>query len=829
MPAALQPGAKIITYKNNAMFKNYFTVALRNLKRNTTFSVINIAGLAFGLAVFLLIMEFVAGEWSANRFQKNYDTLFRLATTDKNNNTGYYIAPGFAPAITTKIPGVQAVVRVADGIGDGVLTATGANGNSSTQKNFRENNVLYVEGNFLEVFSFPLADGSTSLATPQTMAISENMAMKLFGTVQAAGKTVTMSNQFGNTPYTVKGVFKNMPQTSDIQAQVLLSIHTLENAANRDDNNWADPSTTESGFTNIYVQLGSNANAAAVAGGITNTMHRINSNTAEQNAYLQPFSNLHLAPDFSYPYQTYGSLKLVVLLLSVAVLILIIAWVNYINLSTVQSFTRAKETGVRKVLGASRWQLSFQYLSETAIITIVAALMAIVLVQLLQPVFNGFAGKELSLAMLNQGWFWLAGVGFIIVGAILAGGYVSFVLSGYSPITAIRGKIANSVKGIVLRKGLVVFQFSISIIFIIATLILYQQLEYMKTSNLGINLQHLLVIKGPTVSSENQAALNMAFKDKLAQTPFISKFSASNNVPGVGYNFSAAGITKLNPQKGDDKKNYFMFISDEHFFDTYAINFSQGHSFTANEAATGWSNAGKVIINEKAAAQLGFAHNENIVGKKILWGKEYEIAGVVKDYHHLSMHQPIEPVIYLPSVSFVYFTIQTDGSNMQAKISSLESMYKTYFPGNPFEYFFADDTYNAQFSAEQQLGNLCIAAAVLAICIACMGLLGLAAFTAKQRIKEIGIRKVLGASVFSITQLLSKDFLQLVGIAAVIAFPLAWWAMYTWLQDFAYRISISWWVFAIAGATALCIALLTVSFQAIKAALANPVNSLRSE
>lgn len=320
----------------------------------------------------------------------------------------------------------------------------------------------------------------------------------------------------------------------------------------------------------------------------------------------------------------------------------------------------------------------------------------------------------------------------------------------------------------------------------------------------------------------------MSFKSELKNLAFVKKLAASNNVPGRGYNFSADGITNLVPIKGDEKKSYNMFIADQEFFNTWGIRFKEGGAFSESDAIMSWNNAKKVVLNEEAVKQLGLG-NGTVTGKKIKWGDEYEIAGVVKNYHHLSLRSEIEPVIYLPSVSFVYFTIQTDAINMPEKIRVIEKLYKKTFPGNPFEYFFADDAYDQQYRQEQDLGNIFIAAALVAIFIACLGLFGLAAFTAQQRVKEIGVRKVLGASVTDITTLLSKDFIRLVVLAILIGSPLAWWAMSSWLQDFPARTSIDWWVFVAAGVAAVAIALATISFQAINAARVNPVKSLRSE
>lgn len=805
------------------MLKNYIIVAFRNLKRNKIFTLINIAGLAVGIAVFLLIFEYIAAEWSSNRFHKNYNELYRVALENKTGDVSYYIAPGYAGILKDKFPAIKSAVTVADGIASGVISV-----NNDADHSFRDNRMLYVGADFLNVFSFPLIEGTSSLEDGQTLALSRSMALKLFGSVNVIGKTVTVSNQFGNTLYSVRSVYEDMPEQSDIQAGVLLSINTLKTAANRDDNDWADPNTLNSGFSNIYFLLDKNANAASLTTQI-NSFVQSRSDNDGGKAILQPFSELHLAPGFDYPYATFGNLSLVAGLLAVAILIMVIAWVNYINLSTVQSFTRFKETGVRKVLGASRAQLTAQYLSETFLLSFFAVLVSLALVTLMQDTFNGFAGKSLSLSTLNQGWFWYFAAATVLLGTLFSGAYVAFVLSSFKPVAAIKGKAENNHQGISLRKALVIFQFCVSVVFIIATIVIYNQVAYMKGNNSGLKLDQLLVLKGPTVSSEGQAAKNLAFKNALAQLPFVKKYSGSNNVPGNGYNFSADGITKLNPMKDDDKKSYNMAITDQRFFDTYGIQFVQGKAFSEEDALSGWTNSKKVILNEKAAAQLGFAKNENIIGRKIKWGSEFEIAGVVKDYHHLSMRQPIDPVIFLPSVSFVYFTIQTDAQNMQSKIATLNKLYKEYFPSNPFEYFFEDETYNAQYHADEQMGNISIAASLLAIIIACLGLFGLAAFTAKQRVKEIGIRKVLGATTLQVTQLISKDFLKLVFVGMVIAFPVAWFAMNKWLNSYAYRIDLEAWIFIVAGSAALLIALITVSMQAYKASLANPISNLRSE
>lgn len=809
------------------MIKNYLKVAYRSLLRNKAFTAINIFGLSAGIAVFLLILQFVSFEWNSNRFHKNFDRLVRVGTVSKTGEFGYYIPPGYTPVLLEKFPAIESAVRIADGIGAGVISYSG---NATAEvKAFREEKMIYADSAFFSAFTFPMSSGIAKLQRPLTMAISASMAQKLFGTQDATGKVVTVSNQFGNRLYTIEGVYRDMPKNSDIQCQAVLSMASLYSKANREDNDWADPTGFYSAYGNSYFLLKPNSNRSALENQITGFLHQTYADTKDVKAVLQPFSHLHLAPGFSYPYQTFGSLPLVTTLFAIALLIIIIAWINYINLSTVQSLRRSRETGVRKVLGATRGELSIQFLAETAFITLISTAIAFLLVQFLQPLYNRFTDRDLSLQLLNSGMFWLICAGVLLIGILMAGGYVAFVLSSFTPINALRGKVETVKQGLSLRKALVVFQFSISVIFIIATVIMFRQLRYMKTANLGVNLESLLVIKGPTVSSEGQAEKNYAFKKEIANLSFVRKVAASNNVPGSGFNFSTEGITGLNPQPGDDKKSYRMFISDNRFFDTYQIAFAQGQAFTEEDANNGWNKARRIILNEKAARALGYSTKDNLIGRKILWGEPFEIVGIVKDYHHMSLRESIEPTIYLPSVSFVYYTIQTDLARTGQNLPVIEKLYKQYFAGNPFEYFFADESYQRQYESDQKLANVCIAAAITAILIACLGLFGLAAFSATQRVKEIGIRKVLGASVQSITTMLCKDFIILVSIGILIAMPIAGWMMSGWLDNFAYRVPLTAGVFIAAACIALFIAAMTIGTQAVKAARNNPVNSLRGD
>jgi putative ABC transport system permease protein len=807
------------------MFKSYLKSAWRSLLRNRVFSLINIFGLSLGITVFLLIMEYVAFEWSANRFNKNYDHLYRVSTIGKDGKSDYYLSPGMGKRIKNNFPAIAKMARIGEGLGNGVMSVPdGAGGRA-----FRENHVSFVDGDFLNIFSFPVLRGSASLSQPKTMAISHTQAIKYFGTVNAVGKTVQLNNQFGNCDYTIAAVFEDMPQQSDIKADILLSFSTLENPSLRKGNDWADPEQMGSGYAFIYYQLQDNVNTDRLSAQATQLMRQLSADSKSDVLAFQPMKDLHLAPSFNYRFQTFGSLVLVVSFLSVAFLLLIVAWVNYINLSTAQAISRAREAGIRKVIGATRMQLITQYLTETFLLIILSITVAFIAVSAIQDAYNNFLGKQLYIGILNQGYFWIAGSLLILFGTLLSGGYVAFVLSNFSALKTLRSSGGIKIGGVSLRKGLVVFQFTTSIVFILSTIILYRQLLFMQNQDLGIHLQKRIVINGPSIATSSTKTNSLAFKHQLSLLPFVTKYAASNNVPGKGYNFSTAGITRYNDALADNKKSYAMLIVDDKYFDTYDIRFLQGGAFQPFMLEHGWTKTKKVILNQAAVRQLGFKPGENVIGQKIQWNGDFEIVGVIKDYHHLSLHDFIKPMVFLPALADGYFTVKLAGADMAAHIGQILKIYQNAFPGEPFSYSFINEVFDQQYQGEQRLGSGFLLAAALTILIACLGLFGLAAFTVKQKVKEIGIRKVLGASVFNIINLVSKDFIALVAIAFVIAAPVAWLGMNKWLQDFAYRVSIQWWMFAAAGLVSLGIAWITISFQSVKAAMANPVKSLRSE
>jgi putative ABC transport system permease protein len=801
---------------------------LRQFSRHKGHTSILIGGLALGIAAFVLIAQYITDEWQSNKFHSKYDQLHRLSIMDPNGESQLHLPPGYKPLMQNSIPGIKSIVRTTENLGSGSIQLTDEN--ESENKLFREEDIIYVDENYLKVFTFPVIAGTDILSEPHTVALAASISKKIFAEQDPVGKSLTIDNQFGKHIFTVKSVFQDPPLNSDLQPKALLSMSSLNNAADRNDNDWADPAETESSFIHYYLLLDKESKASDIQTSITAFIQKASPDNAGVQAVVQAFKHLHLAPSLDYPYPTFGSLKLVLLLSFVALLILSIAWINYINLSTVQAIDKAKGIMVRKIMGAGKKKLMSQQIIESLLLCIISTAIALVIVQVLQSSFNSFTGKSLSLQQLfSAPWAWVL-VLMLLAASIISGSYIGVVLNTSKPVQTMRGNIGKSISGLMLRRGMVVFQFTISVIFIVSTLVLYRQLQFMKSETQGLSLEQLLVIQGPTNSGEEQAGKNVAFKDALSQIPFVIDHCASNNVPGKGYNFGTNDIKRVESTEKDEIKNYKVFISDEKYFETYSIELLEGKVFSRENTYDGWGKSQKLMINESAAKQLGFPADKPIAGSQLLWdGTPFEITGVVKDYNHLGLQQAIEPVIFVPSVSFYYFTVKMNTEGLDQKIEDLKSLYAEYYPSEPFEFFFAEENYDLQYRQEQQLGTVFISAAILAILIACLGLFGLVMYTTKQRTKEIGIRKVLGASIISIVTMLSGEFIRLVFLALIIGLSIGAWGMSKWLENFEYRTKIGWDIFILSSLLAIIIALMTVSWQALKSAMADPAKSIRND
>ena len=808
------------------MIGNYLKIALRNLTRNKVYGFVNIAGLAMGITAFLLILEYVSLEKSVNQFHRNLPNMYRMLCQNAQGESYPQVEPGWATRAKERFPEVKDFCRFEDGIAKGIVM------NEAKNISFREEKIGYAEGNFFQFFSFPLQKGSAiSLNKPDVVFISETSNKKYFNGANSIGKTLTLNNQFGKHSYTIEGIYTNMGEESDIKMDMVFSLETLKNPANLNDNGWANIDNIDSQYINMFFLLNEGTDYQVFEKKITNLRRELQREKDTTIFRIQPVSEVHLAASFSDKLQHTGNIKYVYMLMGIAFLILLIAWFNYINLSTANAMKRANEVGVRKVVGASQSNLIGQFLGESVLVNVLAFGLSFVLISLLQPLFNQIIGKQLSLMILANSSVWMYGIGLLILGSLASGAYTAYVLSNFKPIETLKGKIIKTTKGVLLRKSLVISQFSISIALILFTILIYRQLQFMQKQDLGMNINQLLVIQGPQIGKDStyQTRKN-TFLNALVQQNFVKDYCVSGSVPSRYYNFATEGFTSPKSKAGDENKAYSFVIIGDRYLKTYGIKLKAGRNFTPVECAVEWNNNTKILVNERTIKSLGFNSAAEAVNAKIKWGERYlEIIGVVKDYNHQSLQKAIVPIIFYPQNNSTYFSIRLNGDKMQEKVTSLEKLYKTYFSGNPFEYFFADDNYNKQYISEKQYASLFTTASLWAIFIACLGLFGLATFTVESRTKEIGIRKVLGASVGNITALLSKDFLKLVLISVLIASPIAYYFMDTWLQDFAYRVDISWWIFALAGIVAIIIALLTVGYQSIKAALANPVKSLRTE
>jgi putative ABC transport system permease protein len=802
------------------MFRNYFKIAIRNLWKNKGLSFINIFGLASGMACSLLIFLFVTDELSYDRFNAGSDRIYRVVK-DFVNDDGSRLPdattpPAIAPAIQKEIPGIEHVTRVFPGWGANFLF-------TYKDKHIYEQKLYRVDSSFFDVFTFPFAQGNAKNAFKDlnSVVITQTTAKKYFGSEDPMGK-VLHEDRLGDLMVT--GVVKDVPQDSHFHFDFLISTRKL---AGNIDENW--------GFYNFYtyIKLQPNVDIKTIEPKIQ-AIYKRNNDEGKNIFYTQPLTGIHLDSNLKWELEPNSERLYVYVFSAIALLILLIASINYINLVTARSSIRAKEIGIRKVSGAYNSSLVKQFLLESVVTCLLAAVAAIVLAQLLLPVVNGITQKHLTLFAPGNyvTVFFLLAALFI---GVLAGLVPALYLSSFRPIIVLKGGKTNE-KGVFnLRKALVVIQFTISISLIAGACIIYQQVNYIQAAKLGLNKDQVLIIRD--FSALSRPAGN-AFQNALLQIPGVKNAATADGVVG-GQNW-----TNSMSLKGSTNSQLINFLSVGYdYLNVLGIQIKEGRGFSPDFPADTITNAsngqleediGSIILNEKAVKDLGVP--SPAVGQRILWGNDgdtnyyVKLIGVAKDFHFASFRSEIKPFAFvvIPRRSD-YLTIKLSTQNLSATMQQIENKWKAFAPDRPIQYSFLDETFAQLYKAETNFQKVFIVLVILSIVIACLGLFGLAAFTAEQRTKEIGIRKVLGASVSGIAAMLSKDFLKLVIISIVIASPLAYWAMNKWLQDYAYRIQINWWIFLIAGILAILIAIITISFQAIKAAIANPVKSLRTE
>jgi len=688
-------------------------------------------------------------------------------------------------------------------------------------KKFDEKRIYYADSNFLQIFNYPLLKGNPAavLSSPNNVVITEATAIKYFGNAdKAIGKTIYIDNDIKGTNLTVSGVLKNIPPNSHLQFDILLPID-LYDKVNNPAGNWNN--------FDVYVYFQLKDAVASTSANLDNIQKQINNilkkNNKETQAslFVQPLTDIHLHSHYMLDVSGQGSSQYVNIFALITIFIIIIACINFMNLATAVSGQRAKEVGLRKTVGALRPQLIAQFIGESLLLSFISLLLAILIVYLMLQLFNQLANKSISFNPLDIKIL-LSLLGIAITTGLLSGSYPAFFLSSFNPVKVLKGvKILHGQKSF-LRNGLVVLQFSISVILIISTLVIYNQLQYIQNRNIGFNKENLLYMKMPEVGDlkNNKDAM----KATLAQYPDISNYTFTDELPTNLTSGSQLTWRGMNPQT---RAIAYRLRVDENFVNTFGMQIAAGRFFSKD---FGGDDNG-YVVNETALKAMKLDLSDAI-GKVISIGledKEAPIIGVVKDFNFKPVQQPIEPLVMKSNFVGGYVVMRTTPANIQKVISTLQKSFHNVYGDYPFSYGFVNDDLSKLYVTEQRMGKLFNVFSVLSIVISCLGLFGLATFATQRRIKEIGVRKVLGASEAGIVALLSKDFIQLVAVSLIIAFPVAYWTMSKWLQSFAYRISISWWVFAVAGITAILIALITVSFQAIKAAIANPVKSLRTE
>ena len=814
------------------MFKNYLKIAFRNLWKNKGFSAINIVGLAIGLATCLLMLFYVTDELSYDKYNEKADRIYRVDGDIKFGGNHFVLAVAPDPmgaALKKDFPQVEQYVRFR---GYGGLLVKKEN------QNINESKVIYADSTLFDVFTLPMiyGDPKTALTEPNSVVITESTAKKYFpqgamhNSTNVVGKNLVIND---TTNLKITGVIKDIPSQSHFNFDFFVSLSSNDESRQ---NNWvsnnfntyivlkkgADPKKLEAQFPSLVVKY---------VGPQVKQLMNINmddfAKSGNFDTYnLTPLTDIHLHSNKTAELDGNSSIEFVYIFSFIAVLILLIACVNFMNLSTARSSNRAKEVGVRKVLGSLKKSLVTQFLTESILISFIALILAVCIAWLLLPYFNQLSGKQLGKDVFTNPWLLPSLIALMLIVGVIAGSYPAFFLSAFNPVEVLKGKMSKGFKSNWLRSSLVVFQFFISIALIVGTIIIYKQLKFIRSKDLGYNRSQVLIIKNTYPLGNNAKT----FKDEVLQTAGVQNATMTGFLPTSDWRSDSP----LFPDATlDQKKAVSMQVwpIDENYIPTLDMKMAKGRNFSKDFK----TDSTGIILNESAAKLFGFTdplnktlyYMNNFNNKNDITA--YHIVGIVKDFNFSSLREEVTPLALMYHNQNGSISFRINSTNIPGLIANIENKWKAMASGQPFTYSFMDDDFNNTYKSEQRTGKIFISFAILAIFIACLGLFGLVTYAAEQRTREIGIRKVLGASVNSIVSMLSKDFLKLVIIAMLIAFPVAWWAMHNWLQHFAYRISITWWVFAIAGGMALLIALLTVCLQAIKAAFANPVNNLRTE
>lgn len=807
------------------MFFNYLKIAARNLLKYKFISFINLFGLTVGLACCLLILTYIINELSYDKYHDKADRIYRVTRVFNNPENGDVslhlgtVAPPFAPLLANDFKEIESVTR---------FLQNGVTPFRYGDKLFNEQDPYWADSNFFDFFNMEVVRGNPekALTDPYCVMLSEKVAKKYFGNEDPLNKVIRMNNQ---SDFKVTGVFKELPANSHFHPELMLSFSTLRDTAIYGEENLRSNWGNNSFFTYILLPEGYDIKKleAQLPAFIDRHVESGPKFKASQwtSLPLQKLTDIHLRSHLDAEAEENGDIRRVYIFSAIALFILLIACINYMNLSTARSALRAREIGVRKVVGAERKSIIFQFLTESVLICWLAIILAFVLTWTLLPFLGKLSGQDLSIDILLR-WQILVPLLVIpfIVG-IISGLYPAIFMSSFQPVRVLKGLFRAGGSNISFRKVLVTAQFAISIILIVCTAVVFKQMRYMQNKALGFDRDHLVTI--PYTNALNDRF--DGFRTELMANGSVRNVGRSSRIP-TGRLLDAMGTQikrgdTMTPANVDIK----FVAADKDFISTYGIKIVAGRGFSGNFDA----DTSAFLINQAAASVLGFKNVQDAVGLQMEYGdRRGTLVGVFNDFHFESMHQKILPLVLLvPRTSFNYgnISVKVAGNNIAGALQHIENTWQKFLPDVPYQYTFLDENFERLYRSEQREKSIFTIFSFIAIFIACLGLLGLSAFAISQRVKEIGIRKVLGANTSTIVALLSKDFMKLVIISAVIAFPVAWWAMNNWLQDFAYRITIPWWIFLVAGVIAAVIALLTISTQAIKAAISNPVKSLRTE
>jgi putative ABC transport system permease protein len=803
------------------MFKNYFKTAWRFLLKNKAFSCINIIGLAIGTLCCLYIMLYVKDQYSYDRQHTDAKDIYRIVTLINTNGDKHKMAtcsPPIAPALKNDFPEVAAFTRI--------VPTLGASNHllRYKDKSFYNDDAFFIDSTFFNVFNFHFDYGNAAnaLAEPNSIVLLKPVADKLFGKENPIDKVITIEDADGRHDFKVTGVIDESLGKSNIHGSMFIRMN--ENGYGGDI--LSNTTWTGNNFTNSFIKLKPGTNVAALEKKLPAFLNKygaeqFKSSGMEKQLQLQPITSIHTSEGYAPEMTPTVSSSFLNILILIAILIQVIACINFMNLSTAKASKRAKEVGVRKVIGAQKSSLRIQFLTESFLLSLLSVAIALPLLIITLPFLNQITHADILISSLSDYRVWLLLGGIIISTSVVAGSYPAFYLSAFQAIKVIKGNFTNQVSAAGIRRSLVVFQFVLSIVLITSIIIIYSQLNYIKNKDLGFDKNQKLIFSFYTDNAKNKMRV---FANDLKELPQVKAVSLANNYMGHAiYHDWTVYLPGTDPAKAIDQQN---LSSDENFVKTMGIQIISGRDFRFHDSD-------KVLINETLMKRLGL-NLQSAPGSKLLTGDErnYEVAGVMKDFNYSSLRDNINPfmIICEPKRDDIHDVIVNVSSNdYKTLLGKIETVWRKDLPSEPFQYSFLDAEVQQQYQSEITFSNIINSFTLMAILISCLGLFGLAAFSAEQRKKEIGVRRVLGASVAGLVQLLSKDFLKLVGISIIIATPVAWWAMNKWLQSFSYRVAISWWMFVLAGIIAIMIALITVSFQAIKAAVANPVKSLRSE